>query len=151
MVKKYDISVLYVEDDEFIRDELSYTLERKVSKLFIAKDGEEGFELYKKEKPDLILSDIRMPVCDGIEMTKKIKQLDSTAKIIFLTAFNDSEYLLEAIKLNVNNYVFKPVNLKDLFTHIEKMSENILLEKENHKLNSLLKQYQQAVDLLLHR
>ena len=147
MVKKYDISVLYVEDDEFIRDELSYTLERKVSKLFIAKDGEEGFELYKKEKPDLILSDIRMPVCDGIEMTKKIKQLDSTAKIIFLTAFNDSEYLLEAIKLNVNNYVFKPVNLKDLFTHIEKMSENILLEKENHKLNSLLKQYQQAVDL----
>lgn len=76
----------------------------------------------KKREPDLILSDIRMPICDGIGDDKKIKQLDSTAKIIFLTAFNDSEYLLEAIKLNVNNYVFKPVNfLKDLFSHIEKL------------------------------
>ena len=47
----------------------------------------------------------------------------------------------------MSNYVFKPINLKDLFNHIEKITENILLEKENHKLNSLLKQYQQAVDL----
>lgn len=147
MVKKYDISVLYVEDDDLIREELSYTLERKVLKLFVAKDGNEGFEIYKNEKPDLIISDIRMPICDGIEMTKKIKELDSSAKVIFLTAFNDANYLLEALKLNVNNYVFKPVNLKDLFTHVEKITENILLEKENHKLNSLLKQYQQAVDL----
>lgn len=145
MVKKYDISVLYVEDDESIREELSYTLERKVSKLFVAKDGQEGLEIYKEEKPDLILSDIRMSICDGIQMVKKIKEIDSSSKVIFLTAFNDSDYLLEAIKLNVNNYVFKPVNLKDLFAHIEKITENILLEKENHKLNSLLKQYQQQL------
>ncbi len=147
MVRKYDISVLYVEDDKSIREELTYTLERKVSKLFVAKDGEEGFDLFKKEKPDLILSDIHMPICNGIEMAKRIKEINSNAKIIFISAFNDSEYLLEAIKINVNNYIFKPINLLDLFTQIEKVSETILLERENHSLNSLLKQYQNAVDL----
>lgn len=53
MIKKYDISVLYVEDDESIREELSYTLERKVSKLFVAKDGQEGLEIYIKRRSQI--------------------------------------------------------------------------------------------------
>ena len=64
-------SILLLEDDLLFASSIEDFLVCEGFCVDIAKDGEEGFELYKKEKPDLILSDIRMPVCDGIEMTKK--------------------------------------------------------------------------------
>ena len=73
MVKNMIFQFYMLKMMSLIREELSYTLERKVSKLFVAKDGEEGFELYKKKRTRFNLSDIRMPICDGIEMTKKSK------------------------------------------------------------------------------
>ena len=130
MVKKYDISVLYVEDDEFIREELSYTLERKVSKLFVAKNGEEGFELYKKEKPDLILMDIQMPYKNGYETTAEIRLLKKYNKtpIIALTAgivLGEKEKCLE---LGMDDYVSKPIvrsKLEEvLYKWLKKESQN---------------------------
>ena len=92
-----NITLLYVEDDKDTREELTYFLEKKVDKLFIAKDGEEGYELYKKEKPDLVITDLQMPKLNGIEMIKLIKDFDNQARVIILTAFNDMDYLFEAI------------------------------------------------------
>ncbi|RXK04178.1 HD domain-containing phosphohydrolase [Halarcobacter bivalviorum] len=145
--KKYNISLLYVEDDELTREGLSSILSYHIDELYFASNGEEGYELYKSKKPDLVLSDIKMPKLDGIAMSKKIKQYDPLARIILLTAFNESEYLLESIKLNIDAYITKPVNIEELFDNIQKIAEIVELKKEKNKINNLLDEYKKTVDL----
>jgi PAS domain S-box-containing protein len=141
------IKVLYVEDDTNTREELAYFLENKVLELYIAKDGEEGLSLYKEKSPDLIITDIQMPKLDGISMSKSIKTYDANAKIIVVTAFNDSEYLFEAIKLNIDSYIPKPLNIKNLVEAMAKIAKNIFLEKENKEIYNTLNQYKDIVDV----
>lgn len=151
MIKKYlkylkKIRVLYVEDNKDTREELVYFLQNKVLELYVAKDGEEGLELYKEKSPDLVITDVQMPKLDGITMSKFIKEEDKNAKIIVLTAFNDSKYLFEAIKLNIDNYITKPLNIKILIETMSKISKNIFLEKENEEMYNTLSQYKDIVD-----
>ncbi|MBU3014779.1 PAS domain S-box protein [Poseidonibacter lekithochrous] len=141
-----EIRVLYVEDNKDTREEVVYFLENRVSELYVAKNGEEGFKLYKEKSPDLVISDIQMPKLDGIRMSELIKEHDTNAKIILLTAFNDSEYLLKAIKLHIDNYAIKPLNIKELFSIMAKMAKNILLDKENKDIYNTLSQYKEIVD-----
>lgn len=141
-----DITLLYVEDDNTTREELVYFLENRVSKLLVAKNGKEGFELYKQKSPDIVLTDVQMPKLDGIGMSKLIKDYDPDSKIIVLTAFNDSEYLFEAIKTNIDMYKTKPVDLKDLIKGIAKLAKQVNLEKENKIIFNTLKQYKDIVD-----
>lgn len=140
------IEVLYVEDNEHTREELVYFLRSKVSKLHVAKDGEEGFELYKEKSPDIVITDVQMPKLDGIGMSKLIRDYDPNSKIIVLTAFNDSEYLLEAIKLNIDGYITKPLDIKILLETMLKLAKNIYLEKENKEIYNTLNQYKDIVD-----
>ena len=99
------LSLLYVEDDENTREELEYFLQHKVKNLYIAKNGQEGLELFEKYQPDLIVTDIQMPIMTGIKMVKLIKQINPNIPIVIITAYNDSENLFDAIKLNVTNYL----------------------------------------------
>ena len=78
--KKY--TILYIEDDEGVRTINSRFLNRMFNELYEAKDGQEGYELYKKYHPDIILTDIKMPRLDGISLAKKIREKDKTTKII---------------------------------------------------------------------
>ena len=143
-VKK--ISVLYVEDDDNTREELVFFLENKVRELYVARNGQEGFELFEKHQPDLIITDIQMPVMTGTKMVKLIKQVDSTIPIIFIPAVNDGDNLFEAIKLNVSNYLTKPLNLFALSEVLVAVAKNINLEKENKEIINTLKQYKDIVD-----
>ena len=138
-VKK--LSLLYVEDDDNTREELEYFLQHKVKKLYVAKNGQEGFELFEKYQPDLILTDIQMPIMTGIKMIKLIKQINPNIPIIIVTAYNDSENLFEAIKLNVTNYLIKPLNLFSLSEVLASIAKNIYLENENREIYNTLNQY----------
>ena len=140
------LSLLYVEDDDNTREELEYFLRNKVSELYVAKNGQEGFEFFEKYQPDLIISDIQMPIMTGTKMIKMIKQINPTIPIIIITAFNDADYLFEAIKLNVTNYLTKPLNLFSLSEVLFNISKNINLENENKQIYNSLKQYKDIVD-----
>ena len=140
------LSLLYVEDDENTREELEYFLQNKVKNLYVAKNGQEGFDLFEKHQPDLIITDIQMPVMTGTKMIKLIKQINSTIPIIIITAFNDTDYLFEAIKLNVTNYLTKPLNLFALSEVLASIAKNINLENENKEIYNSLKQYKDIVD-----
>lgn len=144
--KMKNITILYVEDNEATREEIVYFLENKVKKLFVAKNGEEGLLLYKENCPDLILSDIQMPKLNGIDMCKLIKDFNPNARIILLTAFSDSEYLFEAIKLGVESYNTKPINIKDLVKNIVNVAKVINLENEKNEIYNTLTQYKDVVD-----
>jgi YesN/AraC family two-component response regulator len=122
------LNILYVEDDTSTREELEYFFSTKVNKLFVAKNGEEGFNLYKNEKPDIVVTDIQMPVLNGIDMIEKIRNIDNYVPIVVITAFSDTDYLFKAIKLNVNHYLTKPLNLISLVDILAKLSKNISLE-----------------------
>ena len=139
-------NVLYVEDDDNTREELEFFLQKKVNRLFIAKNGQEGFELFEENSPDLIITDIQMPVLNGIKMIQKIKEIDASVPIIIITAFNDTDYLFEAIKLKVTSYLTKPLNLYSLSETLSSISKNINLEKENKEIYNSLKQYKDIVD-----
>lgn len=121
----HEISILYVEDEKFIRDELAEILALDFKKLFVASDGEEGLELYKEHLPELIISDIQMPKMDGLLLSKKILEIDSQAKIILTTAFNEESHLKESKRLNIFDYIKKPIDLNDLYRAIERIVKSL--------------------------
>jgi signal transduction histidine kinase len=128
-IKKID-KILFVEDEAEIRDALSEVLSYYSNNLLVAENGQIGLELYKQHSPELVISDIKMPVMDGIAMSKKIKEIDKDAFIVFTTAFSDAEFFQEAISLQVAGYLLKPIDLDLLESKIESIYDHIQLKKD---------------------
>ncbi|OPJ63376.1 response regulator transcription factor [Clostridium oryzae] len=97
-----------------------------------ASDGKEGLEIVKRVKPNIVVSDVRMPGMNGIEMAREIKKTQPDCRIIFLSAYADKEYLKAAIDISAVSYVEKPVNLIEISEAIKKASQ-MCLEDENRK------------------
>lgn len=133
-----EATILYVEDEDDVRDGYSRSLTRACKELYTACDGSEGLELYKLHSPDLVISDINMPNMNGFEMAKAIKEINPDANIIFTTAHSESAYFLEAIELQVEGYLLKPVQKKTLINIVKKLSKNVILEKENMEQKEIL-------------
>ena len=122
------VSILYVEDDGEIREALAETLEFDVKELYVAENGEEGLKKFKEFKPDIVISDIKMPKMDGLQMSAQIKEISPKTPIIITTAFSDSDYLLKAIDIGIDKYVTKPVDIDKLYKALEEISS--LLDKK---------------------
>ncbi len=134
------LRVLYVEDDQAIRESLSNFLRRRIKHLFIAKDGQEGLELFRSERPDIIITDIRMPHLDGLEMSAEIRKENKSVQIIVTTAHSETNYFLDAIDVGVNQFIIKPVN-KDKFERaLAKSADAIILEKKVKEQSILIQQ-----------
>jgi len=117
------ISVLFVEDDLSIQKEFVDILSFIVDEVYVASNGKEGLELFDKYLPNIIITDIQMPIMSGIEMCKKIREKDHDTPIIITSAFNDTHYLLDAIGLGIEYYLLKPImidQLQDRLTHVKK-------------------------------
>jgi len=112
------INLLYVEDNSDMQEYMKNLLEDEVNEFYIASNGEEGLELYKEKKPDIVLSDIRMPYMDGLQMSHAIKRIDDMQSIILLTALDNTEVLKEAIDIGVNSFINKPIVDIDKFFRI---------------------------------
>ena len=127
-----NITVLYVEDEKDLREVTSSMLESFTKNQYIATNGQEGYELFLKHDSDidLIISDINMPILNGLEMIKKIKDINKNVPIIVTTAFSNKEYLLEAIDIGVDKYVLKPIDIAKL---LQVMSQSLVY----HELKDL--------------
>lgn len=137
---KKTASILYVEDEKAIQDELADILESFCETLYTADDGFQGLELFNKYQPDIIVTDIKMPLMDGIEMSKKIKEINNNVPIIFTTAFSDITFFQEAIELQVEGYILKPINLDFLEKKILNIIEMLELKKELFEKEQMLLQ-----------
>lgn len=142
------VTILYVEDEQDARDELAYFLESKVAKLYQAKDGEEGLEIYKahQNEIDIIISDIQMPRLNGLDMSKEIKNINPDAPIVITSAFNDSHYLFKAIELGISHYVTKPVDLMQLIQRAASIAEERNIKRAFVETKKSLEYYQKAID-----
>lgn len=129
-----NLTVLYVEDNLMIQEEVVFFLKKYIKNVHYANDGEEGIELFNKVNPDILISDIQMPKINGLEMIEKI-EIKNTA-IILTTAYSDVKYFLKAIELKINKFIIKPISLIELMETIHdcavhKEFQNRLFEKEN--------------------
>lgn len=134
-------SILYAEDDKMVRANYVIYLESYFDKIYQADNGKDALIIYKDRKPDVILLDINMPEMNGIDTIKKIREVDDTTPIIILSAHSDKEFLFDAIKLNLVDYLVKPINRNEFKSIIEKTLENLnsKVSKEEESVVSLVK------------
>jgi len=126
-------TLLLAEDDKFVRESFGRVLSLYVGNILLAKDGEEALELFEKEQPDIIITDVKMPKLNGIELIKKIREENRSIPIIITSAYSDREYLLDAIKLSLVEYIIKPMKESQLNTVLEN-SAKILLDNSKTKI-----------------
>lgn len=132
------ISVLYVEDNPGLRTNIVQLLGKVFTNILSAADGLEGVEIFKKYKPRLVITDINMPKMSGLEMAKKIKSEEPDTKIIYITAFNEKEYLLEAINVGVFRYLPKPTKVNQLLETLYDALKAIQYEENKHLYDTQL-------------
>ncbi len=109
-----DKTILFAEDDIISRTKVVEILTMIFDKVYSAQDGKEAYEIYEDESPDIILTDIKMPKIDGLELIKKIRQNDYKTPIILMTSFAEQELLVDAANLSIDGYLVKPVSLEKL-------------------------------------
>lgn len=112
--KLKNLNLLYVEDNKNSTDTVKTVFGSIFNKLFITHDGNEGLKYFDENHIDIIISDINMPNLNGIEMCKQIRKKSKKVSIIFLTAFSDKETLLDAVNLQIDGYLVKPINFEKL-------------------------------------
>ena len=127
-----ELSVLYVEDDAAAREEIAVFLKRRVARLVTAANGEEGLAMFRRNRPDLVVTDIQMPVMNGLKMARAMREEYRGIPIIVTTAHSDIANMLEAIDIGVDQYVMKPVDSGKLSAAVEKCAE-IVEYRRAHK------------------
>lgn len=130
------ISILYVEDDADVHKQTLEFLQMHFKEVHSAFEGRQGLLMFKENKPDVILTDIRMPVMDGLEMSSLIKESNPSVPIIIITAYYESEYLVKAIDIGVDKYVTKPTDGDKLLEAIYKSVLPQLQKQEIDNLNT---------------
>jgi response regulator RpfG family c-di-GMP phosphodiesterase len=108
------MSILYVEDDDIIRENMFCFLNRRFDQVLQAENGAAGLDLYREKVPDIVITDIKMPVMDGLEMTRAILEMNDKAAIIITSAYNEVSYLLGAMELGISHYLIKPLDREKL-------------------------------------
>jgi len=125
-ITKLNLTMLYVEDDEDTRISLSEVFSYKVKKLLVAENGVEALKLFKENKVHFIISDYQMPKMNGNILCKEIKAIDSSVPFVLLTAYNDTNLLVNAIDAGVDNFLQKPVESKKLFGIMDNINQKIV-------------------------
>lgn len=124
----FNIKILYVEDEFITREEVKNILKTKYKNVLVANDGEMGYAVFEKENPDLIITDLKMPDCDGIEMVRKIREKNSRIPIIVASAFEKEFFKFD--DLDIQDYIIKPITKFRLLITIE----DVMLKYEGSEL-----------------
>src|SRR3972149_11140034 len=127
--------ILIVDDDQSIRETLSSYLKRQGYEVSASEDGEKALGLIKSNHPDLIITDVKMPVMNGLELLNKIKEYDSHIQVIMISAYDDMQHTVQAMQSGAYDYIEKPLEIDKLKIRIQRALEN---KKLSDHLDSLL-------------
>ncbi|MHA0856818.1 response regulator [Paenibacillus sp. CMAA1364] len=149
------IKAILVDDEPMTRSGLRRFIDWNRIGIEIAGEAEDGMEAYEQFiliRPELVLCDVRMPRMDGIEFAKRVRQIDPVCKIIFLSGFNDIEYLKSAIKLQAVDYMLKPIQMTEL-TQLLEETVKVIKETTSKKqeLHAMLDQFERSKPELMER
>jgi PAS domain S-box-containing protein len=147
--EKLPIVVLYVEDDPAIRLLTKMLLEKRVDKVLLAQDGQEGLTMFEQHKPDVIVADVAMPIMDGMEMSRRIRMINTRIPIILTTAYDRTDFLLNAIELGIDQYIIKPVKQEKLYAAIERTASMLLVEKQLAEQRKVVQETKEQLEAVL--
>ena len=126
-----NIKILYVEDSVELRDKMGIFLEKIFTSVTTAQNGIEALEFFKNSDYDLVITDIQMPQMDGMELSRELKNINPDQEIIIVSAFTDSEYFTESIRLGVSGYIIKPIDFNQILSVISQTVKKINIVNEN--------------------
>ena len=132
--------VLFIDDEEGIRKVMSITLADAGYEVFTAADGERGIELFREKAPQIVITDIRMPGIDGLEVLKKIKETDSDKEVIVVTAYGEMETAVRALQLDASDFITKPINDEALWVALKRAKERYTTRKDLRDYTSLIEE-----------
>ncbi|WP_289284876.1 response regulator transcription factor [Parablautia intestinalis] len=145
------MKAVVVEDEILIREGLCKLMKKMFPEIIVvstAGNGREGLSCVERDKPDLVITDIRMPVMDGLEMIAKMQEAGIFPKIIVLTAYSEFSYAQQAVKLGVNDYIIKPVEVREFVRTIRKIQN--LHEQEQKRMPDTMGNLENIVSGILY-
>ena len=140
------LKVLYVEDNNDAREMTTMILEDFFGKIVVAVDGEDGFNKFQNNHIDIIITDINMPKLNGLEMVEKIRAIDNDIPILILSAHNESNFLMDSIKLGIDGYILKPIDIDQLTILLNKIIDKYIYKKEAKENLHFLRNHQEAIN-----
>lgn len=138
-----DLSLLYVEDDQLLREKTAVIFTNLFSRVDVAEDGQYGLDLYNEHYHkhtkyyDIVVSDIQMPRLDGIALSKEIFKLNKNQKIIIVSAYNDKEYLIELINIGVEAFMQKPLSSENMLEVLSNVCGSFAKDREDDEIVTL--------------
>ena len=123
-------TILLVDDEKDIRDVLEISLADSGYDVHMAENGDEGLRLFKEIRPPIVLTDIKMPVMDGIELLRKIKHENPETEVIMITGHGDMDLAIESLKNEATDFITKPINVDALEISLRRAHEKIMLRKK---------------------
>ncbi|HEX38261.1 MAG TPA: response regulator [Candidatus Cloacimonetes bacterium] len=129
-MERVKISVLYCEDELIVMKSISKLLERKVENVYTAMDGVEGLSKFNEFKPQIIITDIRMPNLSGLDMIQQMREINPSCKFIIVSAYGQTDYFQRAIDIGVHGFLLNPLNKDKLYRMIEELSDSIVLNEK---------------------
>jgi len=146
------VSVLYVEDDREIADATSEYLKEFCTNVYVAYNGKDGLELYRSKNPDIIITDIAMPIMDGLKMSEIIRENDCDIPILINSAFSDISLFTRAIDIGIDDYILKPTDADKLIESIYKNSKYAFTDRvlKSHRklMQSILDEIENPIFLI---
>jgi two-component system, NtrC family, response regulator HydG len=130
--------VLLVDDDDGVRFTLSEVLAEADVDVLEAKDGEEGWQLFQSEEVDLVITDLRMPKVDGMELLERIMREQPGTKVVMTTAHGSESHAVQAMKLGAYDYFSKPFDVDDVTAVVGRATESVRLDRDNQRLRAEL-------------
>jgi len=140
------LNLLYVEDNADAREMTAMILEDFFDNITIAVDGEDGFEKFKQDKFDLIITDINMPKLNGLDMVEKIREIDPNVSILVLSAHNEDDFFIRSIKLSIDGYLLKPIDIDQFSNMLNKVIQKNKYKEESELNMHLLEEYKLATN-----
>lgn len=131
------IKVFLVEDETIIRQGIKNNIDWNSNGFELvgeAGDGEYAYPMILKHQPDILLTDVKMPFMDGLELSRAVKKALPRTRIIVFSGYNEFDYAKEAIKIGISDYLLKPVTSASLIESLKKVADQILEERENSRL-----------------
>jgi len=138
------LKVLFIDDEEGIRKIFSILLRKEGYQVFTAESGEEGLKIFEQEIPPIVITDIKMPGMDGIEVLRRIKGINPGAEVIIITGHGDMDSAIEALKLDASDFLIKPVSDEALSVALKRAREKLELKRKlkeyTHNLENLVRE-----------
>jgi diguanylate cyclase (GGDEF)-like protein len=148
MLKNF--TLLFVEDDKETQEQMKIIMEDEVKDFYQAYNGEEGLALYRETKPDVVLTDINMPIMSGLDMAEKIKQIDKNQSILIMSAFDEKDILLSAINMGIDGFIVKPVDMIQLNNKLTRIVQNLQskMDAKEYRLQEFEKRREEEIKTL---